>query len=54
LDRDFCLKLGKGHIYEGLINHLPIEAIEVNGIEIDYHEDISKAEEWLSSNEASF
>jgi choline kinase len=42
-----CKNIGDGHIYQGLSSLLPIRAMVVDGIELDYFDDISKCEEWL-------
>lgn len=43
-----CMELGNGHVYEGLKNQLPIKGVPIDGIEIDYPQDIQRAEDWIS------
>lgn len=42
-----CKDIGDGHVYQGLLGLLPIQAVKVEGIELDYPEDISRCEHWL-------
>jgi choline kinase len=46
-----CLKMGDRHVYQGLINLLPIAAMQVNAIEIDYPSDLERAKEWISKQD---
>jgi choline kinase len=48
LSRNDCLNLGEKHIYQGLIAMLPILAAPVNAVEIDYPNDIARAEDWIT------
>jgi len=47
LSKDECKELGEKHVYQGLINSLPIPAIPIQAIEIDYQSDIARAEDWI-------
>ena len=44
-----CMEIGDGHVYEGLKNQLPIKGVPIDGIEIDYPQDIQRAEDWISA-----
>lgn len=41
------IKLGSRHVFEGLLNFLPIRYGEISCVEIDEPSDILKAEKWL-------
>ena len=43
-----CLRLGDKHVYQGLINLLPIQAVPVDAVEIDYPYDLERAKEWIT------
>jgi choline kinase len=47
ISRENCLKLGSGHVFEGLTNFLPLPAVEVDLVEIDFPIDLERAEKWL-------
>lgn len=47
ISRENCLKLGSGHVFEGLTNFLPLPAVEVDLVEIDFPIDLGRAEKWL-------
>ena len=47
MSQENCLKLGSGHVFEGLTNFLPLPAIEVDLVEIDFPTDLERAEKWL-------
>jgi choline kinase len=47
ISREDCLKLGSGHVFEGLRNFLPLPAVEVDLVEIDFPIDLERAEKWL-------
>ena len=42
-----CEDIGDSHVYQGVTKLLPIRAMKVNGIELDYQDDILRCEEWL-------
>jgi choline kinase len=42
-----CMDIGDRHVYQGLSNYLPMKAIKVDGIELDYLEDVLRCEDWL-------
>jgi choline kinase len=47
ISRENCLKLGSGHVFEGLTHFLPLPAVEVDLVEIDFPIDLGRAEKWL-------
>jgi choline kinase len=42
-----CQDIGDRHVYQGVVNLLPMKAMKVDGIELDYQDDIMRCEEWL-------
>ena len=47
MPKNECMELGNKHVYQGLINSLPIAAVPIQAIEIDYQSDIARAEDWI-------
>jgi choline kinase len=48
VSKNECMDLGEKHVYQGLKSILPIPALPIEGIEIDYQSDIPRAEDWIS------
>lgn len=48
LPREQVLGFGDGHVFESLLNHLPIPAAEGSCVEIDHPNDLDRAAIWLS------
>ena len=48
LSKSDCLNLGDRHIYQGLIKLLPIAAVAVDAVEIDFPNDIERAKVWIN------
>jgi len=44
-----CRDIGDFHVYQGLSNLLPMKAMKIDGIELDYQADVLRCEEWLDS-----
>jgi choline kinase len=42
-----CENIGDSHVYLGVTKLLPMRAMKVDGIELDYQDDILRCEEWL-------
>jgi hypothetical protein len=43
-----ALKLGSGHVFQGLSKQLPVFAIPIDGIEFDTQEEFSRAKDWVA------
>jgi choline kinase len=48
IDRKAALKLGGGHVFEGLKKSLPLEYSEIDAIELDTPRDLELVSEWLA------
>jgi choline kinase len=51
--REVAAGLGSQHVFHGLIPALPMDAIEVDGVEIDDLDDLDEAEVWVARMEQS-
>ena len=47
IERDVALELGTQHVFQGLLPHLPMDAIVVDCVEIDELADLQRAEAWV-------
>ena len=41
-----ALDLGQAHVFHGLQHHLPMAAVEINSVEVDDMDDLSRMESW--------
>jgi choline kinase len=48
MPRDVVLQLGDGHVFESLVEHLPISVLPGDTVEIDHPHDLERAAEWLT------
>jgi choline kinase len=49
ISRHDCRNIGEGHVYQGISRLLPMKAIILDGVELDYPSDILRCEEWLDN-----
>lgn len=47
LERKIVLELGSAHVYQGLKSLLPLRSLVVDGVELDYVEDLPEVERWI-------
>lgn len=47
VERDVATSLGQHHVFEGLVSHLPMDAISIDCVEIDDLQDLDFAERWI-------
>lgn len=46
MEREVATSLGRGHVFTGLVPHLPMPQVEVDCMEIDDLDDLEAAERW--------